>query len=181
MSRPIAHYIITALDDKGAVSDRLTYVQNVRHVALGVSFAQNLQQPPEMRILIQGDPAVSFMMSYIRHSLDKKSPKDGEQECQKLRTILESTVNRIAKEFLGITRETKGRPRGTGERAAYRLYHERQPIRRVSRELCAENQQAGHSCDWKCFDKIKKSATNHFKHLRQELQSVLESTKKKSL
>jgi hypothetical protein len=111
MSRPEASYIITALDDKGTVDDELTYLSTVRHVALGISFAQDLKGDPEMRLLVKGDPAVSFMMAYIRKSQLQVTPENEKEELRSLRTIFDSVVSRIAKEFLGLTRKTVGRPR----------------------------------------------------------------------
>jgi hypothetical protein len=174
MSSPLAQYIVTALDEKGNVDHGLCYVPTVRHVQLGISFQQNTRLDPEMRILIKGDPAVSFMIAYIRKSQGQKWPRDKKKELELLRVIFESTVKAVAKEFLGLTRPNKGRPRDIGERAAYLLYHEKKPIRLVSRELCALRQEPDHSCDSKCHDKIKKAAGNHFKQLSRELQSLIE-------
>jgi hypothetical protein len=178
MSKPQASYILTALDQTGALDDDLTCVPTACHVELGISFAQDLQQAPEMRILIKGDPAVSFMIAYIRKSQQQTWPRDDKEELSNLTRIFYSTVRRIEKEFLGLTRQTKGRPREVGERAAYMLYHQRRLIRLVSRELCTERQTRDHVCGSKCYDRIKKAAVNHFKHLRQELQSLLKSSRK---
>jgi hypothetical protein len=178
MSQPLASYLLTAFDHTRTVDDDLTYVPTARHVELGIWFAQDLQQAPEMRILIKGDPAVSFMIAYIRKSQQQEWTRDDKKEIDYLRRILVSSVSRIEKEFLGLTRETKGRPRGVGERAAYLLYHERRPVRLVSRELCADRQKRDHICGSKCSDKIKKAAVNHFKHLRKELQSLVKSSRK---
>jgi hypothetical protein len=180
MSSPLASYILTALHRKGTVDHDLTYEPTARHIALGISFAQDLQEPPEMRILIKGDPAVSFMIAYIRKAQQQPWSRDYRNELQDLRAIFDSTVSTIAKEFLGLTRQTTGRPREVGERAAFLLYHERRPIRLVTRELCADRQMGDHICDYNCSNKIKKAAVNHFKHLRQELQSLLKSSRKES-
>jgi hypothetical protein len=179
MSSPSAQYITTALDEKGNVDHELCYVPTANHVEVGVSFAQDPQQSPEMRILIKGGPAVSFMIAYIRKSQGKVWPRDKRAELENLRVIFESTVSTVAKEFLGLTRPSKGRPRDVGEMAAYRLYHERKPARLVSRELCSLRQESNHLCDSKCFDKMKKAAANHFKHLRREILSLVKSSKKK--
>lgn len=116
MSSPIAQYIGTALDEVGNVDHELCYVPSARHVCLGISFAQKMHEDPEMRILIKGDPAVSFMIAYIRKSLRQKWPRDQRQELRNLRVIYESAVSAIEKEFLGLT-GPKGRPRDIGERA----------------------------------------------------------------
>jgi len=178
MSSPLAQYIVTALDKGGNVDHGLCYVPTACHIEVGVSFAQNVQFPPEMRILIKGDPAVSFMMAYIRNSRGQQWPKNNKKELERLRVIFESTVKTVAKDFLGLTRANKGRPREVGERAAYLLYHERQPVRLVSRELCSDRQQPAHICGSKCSDKIRKAAINHFKHLRREFQSFAKSSRK---
>jgi hypothetical protein len=178
MSSPLAQYIVTALNDGGNVDHRLCYVPTACHIEVGVSFAQKMQQDPEMRILIKGDPAVSFMIAYIRKSRGQQWPRNKKKELELLRVIYESTVKTVAKEFLGLTRPNKGRPRDIGERAAYLLYHEKKPIRLVSRQLCALRQEPNHSCDSKCHDKIRKAAGNHFKQLRRELQSLMKSSRK---
>jgi hypothetical protein len=180
MNSPTAQYIVTALDEVGKVDHALCYVPTARHICLGISFAQNMQLDPEMRILVKGDPAVSFMSAYIRKSQGQKWPSNQKQELQNLRVIFESAVSTIDKEFLGLT-GPKGRPRDIGERAAYLLYHERKPMRLVSRELCAMRQERSHICGSKYSDKIRKAAVNHFKHLRRELQSLVKSSRKQSL
>jgi hypothetical protein len=181
MSSPTAQYIVTALDEGGNVDNGLCYVPTACHIEVGVSFAQEMQQDPEMRILIKGDPAVSFMTAYIRKSRGQEWPRNKKKELERLRVIFESTVKTVAKEFLGLMRPSKGRPRDICERAAYLLYHERKPIRLVSRELCGLRQGHNHICDSKCSDKIKKAAANHFKYLRQEILSLLKSSRKESL
>jgi hypothetical protein len=178
MSSPLAQYIVTALDEKGNVDHRLCYVPTACHIEVGVSFAQKMQQDPEMRILIKGDPAVSFMIAYIRKSRGQQWPRNRKKELELLRAIFESTVKTVEKEFLGLTRPNKGRPRDIGERAAYLLYHEKKPIRLVSRQLCALRQEPNYSCDSKCHDKIRKAAGNHFKQLKRELQSLMKSSRK---
>jgi hypothetical protein len=179
-SSPIAQYIVTALDEAGNVNHELCYVPTARHVCLGISFQQNTRLDPEVRILVKGDPAVSFMIAYLRKSQGQRCSTNQRQELQNLRVIFKSAVSAIEKEFLGLT-GPKGRPREIGERAAYLLYHENKPIRLVSRELCALRQEPNHSCDFKCHDKIKKAALNHFKQLKHELQSLLKSSRKESL
>jgi hypothetical protein len=180
MSSPLAAYIVTALDEKGNVDHRLCYVPTVRHVCLGISFQQNMRLDPEMRILIKGDPAVSFMIAYLQKSRKQQWSRRERQELMNLRMIFKSAVSTIEKEFLGLT-GPKGRPRDVGERAAYLLYHEKKPIRLVSRELCALRQEPNHICDLKCHDKMKKAAGNHFKQLKRELQSRMKSSRKESL
>lgn len=175
---PTAQSIVTALDEGGTIDHELCYVPTACHIELGVSFAQNVQHPPEMRVMIKGDPAVSFMMAYIRKSRGQAWPRNKNRELDRLRVIFESAMNTIAKEFLGLTRPNKGRPREIGERAAYLLFHERRPIRLVSRELCTSRQEQNHICDYKCTDRIRKAAVNHFKHLRRELQSLGKSSRK---
>lgn len=177
MSSPIAQYIVTALDEAGNVDDELCYVPTAHHVCLGISFAQKMEQDPEMRILIKGDPAVRFMIAYIRKAQGQKWPGDQRQELRNLRVIFESVVSAVEKTFLGLT-GPKGRPRDIGERAAYLLYHEKKATRLVSRELCALRQDPSHSCDAKCHDRIKKAAANHFKQLKYELQSLVKSSRK---
>ncbi len=54
LSSPLAQYITTALDEKGKVNHELCYLPTAHHVELGVSFVQDRQQTPEMRILIRG-------------------------------------------------------------------------------------------------------------------------------
>ena len=96
---------------------RLQYLMNsVSSTPHFVSFAQDVLQPPEMRILIKGDPAVSFMIAYIRKSQGQQAPRNEKRDLNILRVILESAVSTVAKEFLGLTRLTRGRPRDIGER-----------------------------------------------------------------
>lgn len=175
MNSPLASYFSTALDDRGNVDNGLYDVPTARHIELGISFEQDLQRPPEMRILIRGGPAVSFMIAYIRKSRGEQWPRNEKRELENLRAILDSTVSMVAKELLGI-RLSKGRPRDIGERAAYLLYHEKKPIYLVSQKLCASLQEPNHTCNSKCFENIKKAARNHFKHLRRELESLAKSS-----
>jgi hypothetical protein len=178
MSSPTAQYITTALDEKGKVKHELCYTPTARHVNLGVSFQRDTKLNPEMRILIQGDPAVSFFIAYVRKSQGQRRLRGQRRELRNLRVIFESVVSTIEKEFLGLTGQM-GRPRDIGERAAYLLYHQRKAIRLVSRELCALREEPNHICDFKCHDKTKKAAANHFKHLRRELQAAAKSSMKK--
>jgi hypothetical protein len=173
MSSPLAQYIVTALDEGGKIDHGLCYQPTARRIELGISFAQDVRQPPEMRILIKGNPAVDFMIAYIRKSQGQRWPRSKKKDLENLRMIFDATVSTVAKEFLGLIKPTTGRPRDIGERAAYLLYHERIPIYSVSRELCSLRQEPNHICGAKCSDKIKKAAGNHFKHLKRELQSLI--------
>ncbi len=119
-----------------------------------------------------------FMSAYVRKSQGRVGSRDNRDELQNLRVIFESTVSTIAKEFLGLTRPGKGRPRDVGGRAAYLLFHEQKPLHLVTRELCSLRQETNHLCDSKCSDKMKKAATNHFKHLKREIHSLVKSSKK---
>jgi hypothetical protein len=175
MSSPLASYLVTAIDDAGVVDDRLCYDPTAHRIQLGVSFAQDSQRDPVMRILIKGDPAVRFMVAYIRKAQREPWPRTEKGELEKLRVAFESIMNRIAKDQLGLTNPSSGRPRELGGRAAYLLYHEGKPIRLVTRELCADRLTPGHICGSKCSDNLKKSATNYFKYLWRELESLMKS------
>jgi hypothetical protein len=61
------------------------------------------------------------------------------------------------------------------------IYHEKKPVYLVARKLCVNRQSPDHACDFRCSDKIKKAAANHFKNLTKELKSVLKSSRKEFL
>jgi len=178
MASPLAEFTLTAIRDDGVVDSTMWSAPTLRHVQLGISFEQNVQKPPEMRLIVRGDPAVSFMMAYIR----KRQPwgKEDKGELEKARLLLDSIMQTFKKDFLGLTRLKKGRPRESGERAAYLLYHEGKRITWVAREVCASVKGPNHKCDRRCFETTKKSADNYYKHLKRELRSLVLSSQKKN-
>lgn len=165
----------TAIDENGKVDDRLIFSPDARRIKLGISFEQNTGRPPQMQIIVIGEPAVSFMIAYVRKSQGLPWKKGDKGELETLRTMFESLVHAVSKDFLGLARPAKGRPRDVGELAAYRIYHQQKPIYQVVRELCSSRSKSGHTCGPKCTENIKKAAKNHFTNLRRELRSLVKS------
>jgi hypothetical protein len=180
MGPAAASYITTAMDEHGGIDEKLVYSPKAHRIQLGISFERDANREPELRLLLKGEPAVRFMIAHIRKSQSMDSSSLDKENRETLRTILNSAVQAIAKEFFGLKKPTKGRPRDIGERAAYLIYHRQKPIHLAVRELCALSQEPKHTCDGKCRDRIKKAADNYFKHLQRELRSLVGSQVRKN-
>jgi hypothetical protein len=175
---PLAEFFSKATSDDRALDDNLWASPTAHHVRLGISFTGDEHRPPEMKMTVIGDPAVRFMIAYVRNFPGALRSEEELSERDATGVMFDSIVHAFKQDILGLTRPKKGRPRDIGERAAYLLEHQRKKIRTVVHSLCAARQKGSHECDHKCVDRTKKSARNYYKHLRRELKLLVLSSQK---
>lgn len=167
----------TAVDASGKVDDKSCRDPGARRIELEIAFEQNTNYPPEMRITVRGEPAVNFMIAYIRKLQGVSLTSDDGIILDNLHAMFDSVTQAVARKFLGLIR-SRGRPRTISERAALLMYHERKPIGLVARELCTKRTDPAHRCDTACKHGIKKVAKSHFLNLRREVRSIVRSGEK---
>ena len=137
---------------------------------LFIRFGNDTKKPPTMSIDIKGKAVALFMEFWMIRSLDGSLAEHPKREDlrNKAGVVLDAIV-KLLKTNLMILRPEKGRPSSRfGEQAAYLLDHQKKTIVQVANELCELPLEATPLARRQCFDRIRKAATNYYRHLRSD-------------
>jgi hypothetical protein len=137
---------------------------------LFIRFGNDTKKPPTLSIDVKGKAVALFMDFWMTLNLDGglgEHPR--REELRNKAGIVLDAIVKLLKTNLTILRPEKGRPSSRfGEQAAYLLDHQKKTIVQVANELCDLPLEATSSARRQCFDRIRKAATNYYRHLSSD-------------